>query len=230
MKTISALKFSSILLAACLISTSAISQEKEKKEQEKIQDCVRTLKDFSRIKENIPELLLKNNQGMIIVPKMINAGLVVGGKRGKGIAVVKNENGVWSNPVFVTLTGGSIGLQAGVQSVDLVLVFKSRETLRNIGNGSFTLGGDISVSAGPFGRSSTANTDYKLEAEVYSYSRSRGLFAGITLNGVVLDVDQDANSVYYGKKIEAKTLFAETSTKSSSSVQLLKETLASLDQ
>ena len=141
------------------------------------------MKDFGQMKESIPADLLKITQGIIIVPKLINGGFVIAAKRGKGIAMVKLENGTWSNPVFVTITGGSVGLQAGVQSIDLVLIFKSSETLEKIGKGSFTLGGDISATAGPVGRNSTASTDYKLEAEVYSYSRSKGLFAGISLSG-----------------------------------------------
>ena len=114
--------------------------------------------------------------------------------------MVKLADGNWSNPVFVTITGGSVGLQAGVQSVDLVLIFKSRETLEKIGNGSFTLGGDISATAGPVGRNSTASTDYKLEAEVYSYSRSKGLFAGISLSGAAIDIDSKGNKAFYGQR------------------------------
>lgn len=200
----------------------AISQEKQ---EDKIEASINVLEDFQKMKESIPSELLAITQGIVIIPKMINAGFVVGGKRGKGIAMVKLEDGTWSNPVFVTMTGGSLGLQAGVQSVDLVLVFKNRETLQNIGDQSFTLGGDISVAAGPVGRSSTASTDLKLEAEVYSYSRSKGLFAGISLNGSAIDIDGKANEAFYGEEKTAAELFADASEDNSADVAKLKTTL-----
>jgi len=203
--------------------TYAKSQDTDK-EQEKIEASTKVLQDFSQMKESIPKELMEVTQGIIVVPKLINAGFVVGGKRGKGIAMVKLEDGTWRNPVFVTITGGSVGLQIGVQAVDLVLVFKNRETLQDIGNGSFTLGGDVSVTAGPVGRSSSASTDYKLEAEVYSYSRSKGLFAGISLGGSAISIDKNANKAFYGNDDDAKTLFADTST-SSDSVEQLKDVL-----
>lgn len=176
------------------------------------------------MKESIPQELLKVTQGIIVVPKLINAGFVLAGKRGKGIAMVKLEDGTWSDPVFVTITGGSVGFQAGIQSVDLVLIFKNRETLQDIGKGSFTLGGDISVTAGPVGRNSTASTDYKMEAEVYSYSRSKGLFAGISLSGSAISVDAKANESFYGNDDDAKTIFANTES-DSANVQALKDVL-----
>lgn len=214
-----------LLLGLSVLFTQAVAQDKEK---DKIEDATGVLADFGKMKESIPHDLLTKSQGIIIIPKLINAGLVIGGKRGKGVAMVKLDNGKWSDPVFVTLTGGSFGLQAGVQSVDLVLVFKNAKTLHRIGTGSFTLGGDISAAAGPVGRSSSANTDYKLEAEVYSYSRSRGLFAGISLNGAKLDIDANADKAFYGEAYSARTLFESTDKTSWSGVKELKSTLAGL--
>lgn len=214
-----------ILSASCFFFSSAKGQTKE---DEKIEASAKVLKDFSEMKESIPRDLLKITEGIIVVPKLINAGFVLGGKRGKGIAMVKLEDGTWSDPVFVTITGGSVGFQAGIQSVELVLVFKSRETLQDIGKGSFTLGGDISVTAGPVGRSSSASTDYKMEAEVYSYSRSKGLFAGISLGGSAISIDQKANNEFYGDDEDAKELFSKTDN-SSSSVAKLKEVLNGMD-
>src|SRR5213078_3571174 len=179
-------------------------------------------------KEKIPQKLLEITQGIIVIPKLINAGFVVGGKRGRGIAVVKRQDGTWSDPVFVTLTGGSIGFQVGVQSIDLVLVFKNRETLEKIGKGSFTLGGDASITAGPVGRNSSASTDYKLEAEVYSYSRSKGLFAGISLSGSALDVDSKANENFYGKEVDASTIFSDSTLEAPQAAENLKTTLQNL--
>lgn len=197
------------------------------KEQKKVQAATTVLSDFSKMKESIPSELLAVTEGIIVVPKLINAGFVIGGKHGKGIAMVKKADGSWSNPVFITMTGGSVGAQIGVQAVDLVLVFKDSKSLTDMKQSSFTLGGDLSVAAGPVGRSSTANTDYKLEAEVYSYSRSKGLFAGITLNGASLAVDAVANQNFYGEQLTASSIFA-ASASSSPAVKTLKSTLAEM--
>jgi lipid-binding SYLF domain-containing protein len=199
---------------------SFIKAKSQEKQEDKIEAATKVLQDFSKMKEDIPAELLKVTEGIIIVPKLINAGFVLAGKRGKGLAMIKLADGSWSNPVFVTITGGSVGFQAGVQSVDLVLIFKSAETLNDIGKGSFTLGGDISVTAGPVGRNSTASTDYKMEAEVYSYSRSKGLFAGISLSGSAISIDAKANEAFYGNDADAKTLFSSEKNTSAAVVKM----------
>lgn len=204
-----------VLQIALLINIALFTPAKaQEKEEEKIKAATAVLNDFSQMKENIPGQLLEISQGIIIMPKLINAGFVVGGKHGRGIAMIKDQNGSWSDPVFVTITGGSFGPQIGVQAIDLVLVFKNSKTLTDIGTGSFTLGGDVSVAAGPMGRSSSAQTDYKLEAEVYSYSRSKGLFAGITLNGAVLSVDSKANADFYKSNEDANTILTSSNVSS----------------
>ncbi|WP_026897525.1 lipid-binding SYLF domain-containing protein [Daejeonella oryzae] len=213
----------SLVLATGLISP-AFSQEKQ---DEKIVKATTVIKGFTDMKESIPAELMQRAEGIIIIPGLINAGFGIGGKRGKGLAMVKNEDGSWSNPAFVTLTGGSIGFQAGVQSIDLVMVFMNKSTLMNIGQGDFTLGGDISIAAGPVGRSSSANTDSKLEAEVYSYSRSKGLFAGISLNGAQLDIDKAANMEYYKKETTASAIF-ESSDNVDSNVKSLKSAIKAI--
>lgn len=214
-------KVAMLFTAGLFMTMPAFAQTKE---ETKVKDATAVLVAFSEMKETIPSELLQVTQGIIIVPKLINAGFVVGGKRGKGIAMVKKSDGSWSNPVFVTITGGSVGAQIGVQSVDLVLVFKSSKSLTEIKNSSFTLGGDLSVAAGPVGRSSTASTDYKLEAEVYSYSRSKGLFAGITLNGASLAIDAPSNTKFYGKAMTANAIFTAP-VRDSAEVKELKSTL-----
>lgn len=198
------------------------------KQEQKIDASVRVIQEFGKLRETIPKQLMQKTEGIIIIPGMINAGFVVGGKRGKGIAMVKNENGTWSNPVFLTLTGGSFGFQAGIQSVDLVLVFLNKSSLLNIGHSSFTLGGDISVAAGPVGRTSSAGTDVKLESEVYSYSRSKGLFAGISLSGSSLDIDKSANHSYYNTDEDAAELFKDKNATGMPEVKKLKQTLNGL--
>jgi lipid-binding SYLF domain-containing protein len=207
MNTINLIKLNLAVLccAALLFPTAAAAQNKE---QNRIKASTQVLSGFGKMKESIPTRLLELTQGIVIVPKLINAGFVIGGKRGRGIAMVKRIDGSWSNPVFVTITGGSVGLQAGVQSTELVLVFTRANSLTAIKKSSFTLGGDLSVAAGPVGRSSAVNTDYKLDAEVYSYSRSKGLFAGLSVNGASLEIDAAANAVVYGKDMDVAQIFA----------------------
>jgi SH3 domain-containing YSC84-like protein 1 len=210
-----------------MISIVTISATNTDKENQKIHSAINVLHSYSQMKEGIPHELIEKYQGIVIIPQMINAGFALGGKRGRGIAMVKLENGKWSDPVFVTLTGGSVGLQLGVQAVDLVLVFKNKGVLAKVNNGDFTIGGDISAAAGPVGRSSTASTDHKLEAEIYSYSRSRGLFGGISINGTNLSINKTADADFYGPKMTSQQIF-ETSKSSSESIKLLRETLNSM--
>jgi lipid-binding SYLF domain-containing protein len=214
-----------LLLSIFIILSSATTDGS--KGTEKIHASANVLKDFNKMKERIPHELIAAYQGIIIVPHLINAGFGVGGKRGKGIALVKLADGKWSDPVFVTLTGGSIGFQIGVQSVDLVLVFRHKGVLTKVKNGDVTIGGDISAAAGPVGRSSTASTDYKLQAEVYSYSRSRGLFAGISINGTSLAIDKKENAAYYGAGMTSKDIF-DTSKSNTEAVKMLKQTLGTM--
>ncbi|HVV55065.1 MAG TPA: lipid-binding SYLF domain-containing protein [Mucilaginibacter sp.] len=213
-----------LFLALFLLTTSAIQ---EGRETEKLHDAANVLKEFGKMKESIPHELISEYEGVVIIPNMINAGLGIGGKRGKGVAIVKLDSNKWSDPVFVTLTGGSVGPQIGVQSVDLVMVFRHKGVLAKVKDGDFTIGGDISAAAGPVGRTTSANTDYKLEAEVYSYSRSRGLFAGISINGSSLSIDKKANHDYYGDSMTAQDIFADAKS-DTKAVKLLKATLASL--
>ncbi|MES2649922.1 MAG: lipid-binding SYLF domain-containing protein [Bacteroidota bacterium] len=223
------IKLAALTLICSTFLITAYSQDSEAdKETNKISASIEVLNEFTKMKENIPAELLKITEGIIIIPGMKNAGFVVGGKRGKGIAVIKNADGSWSNPVFITLTGGSFGLQVGVQSVDLLLVFKKRNTLEEIGEGSFTLGGDISATAGPVGRNSTASTDYKFEAEVYSYSRAKGLFAGLSIAGSAIDVDEKANERFYGTESTAKEIFDNEIKSSPEETAPLKQTLQGL--
>jgi SH3 domain-containing YSC84-like protein 1 len=222
MKTLNFLKLP--LLLCFLVLTSAISGDKE---TEKIHSAVNVLKEFGKMDDGPPHELIAQYEGIVVIPNLINAGIGIGGKRGKGIAVVKLDDGKWSDPVFITFTGGSIGPQIGVQSVDLVLVFKHKGVLAKVQKGDFTIGGDISAAAGPVGRSTSANTDYKLEAEVYSYSRSRGLFAGISINGSNLGIDKTANNAFYGSDISSQDIFG-SSKSTAESVELLKATLKGL--
>lgn len=167
----------------------------------KIDESIAVLEQIVNIPEQgIPPALLENAGGIAIIPGVIKAGFILGGRYGSGILVTKDREGEWSNPVFITLTGGSIGWQIGVQSIDIILVFKSNRGIDNIMKGKFTLGADASVAAGPVGRQASAATDIQLKSEIYSYSRSRGLFAGLSLEGAALQIDYDSDMDYYGRE------------------------------
>ena len=145
----------------------------------------------------IPESLLADAYGIAIVPKVLKGSFVIGARHGNGVLLVRDENDQWRAPLFISLTGGNIGWQVGVQSTDVVLVFRTPESVEGIVSGKFTLGADAAVAAGPVGRNASAATDTRLAAEILSYSRSRGLFAGVSLDGTVLSVDKLANAAYY---------------------------------
>jgi lipid-binding SYLF domain-containing protein len=151
-----------------------------------------------RVKE-IPEALLSEAHAVVIIPDLIKVGFVLGGQRGTGIVVIKDpKTGGWSAPSFVSLTGGSIGWQIGAQSSDIVLVFKTQRSVEGLLEGKFTLGADAAVAAGPVGRQAKAATDAQLKAEIYSYARARGLFAGVAIDGSVLAIEHASNAAYYG--------------------------------
>ena len=177
-------------------------------EDARAQNAVRVLTDIQAIPESaIPDKLFDEARAVVVVPDSIKAGFVIGGRRGRGLLSVKNIDGTWSNPAFVSLTGGSIGLQAGVQSSDIVLVFRSDRGLESIVNGKFTLGADAGVSAGPVGRNASADTDGEMKAEIWSWSRARGLFAGVALDGAVLSIDDAADEAVYGRDTTPRMIF-----------------------
>ena len=148
----------------------------------------------------IPESLLHEAQGIAIVPGMVKGGFIVGMSHGKGVLVTRDEAGQWRAPVFITVTGGSVGVQAGLQEIDLVLVLKTRRSVDAILKGKVTFGADLAVAAGPVGRQASAATDAQLKAEILSYSRSHGLFAGLAIDGVTMHVDYSANGEYYAPR------------------------------
>jgi lipid-binding SYLF domain-containing protein len=169
--------------------------------KEKILLSADILEEIMAIPEKgIPPSLLDDAAGIAIIPNVIKIGFVIGGRHGTGILLVRGEGGQWSNPSFISLTGGSLGWQIGAQSTDVILVFKSGRSIDGIMNGKFTLGADAGVAAGPVGRRGEAATDATLKAEIYSYSRSRGLFAGVSLEGSALQIDDEANASYYGRQ------------------------------
>ena len=147
--------------------------------------------------QQIPQSLLANAQGIAIIPSVVKVSLIGGIRHGKGVVVVRDEGGLWAAPQFVTLTGGSVGWQVGIQSTDVILVFKTRKSVVGLTRGKFTIGVDAAAAAGPVGRQAAAATDAQLRAEILSYSRSRGLFAGVSIDGSALQIDGMANTAYY---------------------------------
>ncbi len=184
------------ILISMLIALPASAATKEER---RVLDATDVIDQLLRIPEqSIPPALLSRAYGVAVVPHVLKIGFGIGAHRGKGILVVRQEDGSWSNPAFITLTGGSFGFQIGAQSTDLILVFKTRKGIDGIENGKLTLGADASIAAGPVGRQTSVSTDITFKSEVYSYSRSRGLFAGIALEGAGVTMDRKANAAFYG--------------------------------
>jgi lipid-binding SYLF domain-containing protein len=177
----------------------AVPAQAASKQEKKVADATDVVDQLLRIPEqSIPPALLSRAYAIAVVPNVLKVGFGIGARRGKGVLVVRSDDNSWSNPVFVNLTGGSLGFQIGAQSSDIILVFKTRHGVDGIENGKLTLGADASVAAGPVGRHTAAATDIKFQAEVYSYSRSRGLFAGVSLEGAGVTMDRKSNAAFYG--------------------------------
>jgi len=158
--------------------------------------------------KGVPEAIIEKAQAVVVIPSTVKGALLIGAQRGKGVMSVKSAAG-WSAPAFVTLTGGSVGLQIGGQATDIVLVVVNERGIENLAQNTFKIGGDASVAAGPVGREATASTDYKLQAQILSYSRSRGLFAGVSLAGSTIRADRDANEKIYGVGYSTKNIVVE---------------------
>jgi len=148
----------------------------------------------------IPDRLLERAYAIAVIPDMTKIAFFAGGRHGNGVMVVRDKDGRFSNPTFISMTGGSFGWQWGVQSLDIVLVFTTRKGVEGITGGKFTLGADASVAAGPVGRQASAATDATFHSEVYSYSRTRGVFAGLALDGTALTIDDDADQAFYHQR------------------------------
>lgn len=185
------------ILLALAAPTGATGQQLE---TEIVLSSIDVLDDLvSSPDRGIPERLLREAHAVAVFPHVIKAGFVIGGRHGRGVISVRKDDGAWSNPVFLSITGGSVGFQVGAQSTDLVLVFRTRNGADRIlsGRGKLKLGADLSIAAGPVGRETGAATDAQLRSEIFSYSRSRGLFAGASIEGAGIRVDWVSNESYY---------------------------------
>jgi SH3 domain-containing YSC84-like protein 1 len=178
---------------------SAIQAQAASDPAETIRQSEQVLADLVAIPaRQIPLHLLATAEGVAIVPDVTKIGFIAGVRHGHGVVMVRDNEGEWGLPQFISLTGGSVGWQAGIQGTDVVLVFRTRKGVEGLMKGKFTIGADASVSAGPVGRDAAAATDTSLKAEILSYSRSRGLFLGVSIDGSALEIDHRAHAAYYG--------------------------------
>ena len=200
---------SALLTSAAALFVLKLAPAEAQRDTDRFVDSAKVLELFTTNEEHgIPADILQRARGIAVIPNLIRGGFVFGGRRGRGVLAIRSPNGEWSNPAFVTLTGGSFGAQLGAESADVVLVFANDRSVRNIASGKFTLGGDATAIAGPLGRrTQTAVTGH---AEVYVYMHSRGLFAGAAFEGTRLDVDQEASADLY-RNTSGVPLGAQTS-------------------
>lgn len=196
------------LLALALLLPIAAVHADDDSPLARAQSAVRVLNEIEQAPDKaIPGDLLKDAKAIAVIPDVLKVGFVFGGRRGEGLISVKSPDGTWSNPSFISFGGGSVGFQIGVSSTDVILVFRTERGVDSIVNGKFTIGADASAAAGPVGRTASAATDQQLKAEIYSYSRARGLFAGVALDGSVLKIDYDANAAVYGQGVTPRRIF-----------------------
>jgi len=155
--------------------------------------------------KGIPEEVLEHAKCIAVVPHMVKGGFIFGGKGGKGVATCRTANG-WSAPAFITISGGSWGLQIGVEAVDVVLIIQNDKGMQKLLSSNFQIGADASAAAGPVGRHAEAGTDWKMDTEILTYSRAKGAFAGLTLEGASLRKDSDSERAIYGRNVTTRAL------------------------
>lgn len=219
-----------LLCAALLVGISSVATAADAL-NDRVAAATEVLQDLQRIPEQaIPPNLLNSAYAVAVLPNVVKGGFIVGGSYGKGVLMVRQPDGSWSNPAFIKLTKVGIGWQAGLQGADLVLVFKSRRGVENIARGTFTLGGSASASAGPVGRTAVAMTDGEFKSEIYTYARSRGLFAGVSLDGGAITIDKEANTTWYGDAAngDAGRIFADQGVATPPAAQPLLSTLSAM--
>jgi lipid-binding SYLF domain-containing protein len=186
--------------AASLAQTRA-STTKQSDETARSENAANVLSEIMEAPDQgIPEALLKKAYGIAVIPHVVKGAFGIGGRYGKGLVAQRNDDGGWGTPLFIQIGGGSFGLQLGIEATDVVMVFTNRDGVKPLLKGKLKIGADASATAGPVGRNAEAGTDILLKSAIYSYSRSKGLFAGIALDGAVIQLDDDANKAVYGKK------------------------------
>jgi lipid-binding SYLF domain-containing protein len=195
-----ALAFTLATLTFVTPTLTTLSAQSAADEAKRITDSILVLEEIMAAADKaVPRSILEKAAGVAVFPSLLKGGFVVGGQRGHGILSVRDKKtGLWSAPAFLTITGGSIGAQIGGQAIDLILVVNNDRGLSQLVQNQFKIGADAGVAAGPVGREAAASTDIQMRAQILSYSRARGLFAGITLNGSTIRQDRDANERFYG--------------------------------
>jgi SH3 domain-containing YSC84-like protein 1 len=202
------------LLLSFLVPPSAfaLGPKERSDEVDRLRRATEVFNEIMRAPDKgIPEDLLDKAECVVIVPGLTKAALGLGGRYGKGLVMCRKPDRSWSAPLFIRIEGGSAGFQIGVQKTDVVMLVMNRRGMDKLLGDKFTLGADASVAAGPVGRNATAQTNVRLDAEILGYSRSKGLFAGISLEGATLRQDKDDNKDFYGKEIDARALLMEGS-------------------
>ncbi len=207
---------------------TAAAADVQQPEIKRVEDAAKIIKTFTTIPEKgIPPTLLRNAQGIAVFPDAFKVGFIIGGNYGRGVLSIRDRKNHWTNPVFVTMAGGSLGWQIGAQSADIILVFKTRKSIDEITAGKVTLGADASVAVGPVGRQAAADTDTGFQAEIYSYSRTRGLFAGVSVQGAALEIDYDAIvGFYHNTRIGARDIFDNPDIKAPQAASEFRKTLS----
>jgi lipid-binding SYLF domain-containing protein len=199
-------KFLLLILVVSLCSFCFAGDEpKESKAADRVQAAADVLNEIQAAPDaGIPQEVLGSAECVAVVPSMLKGGFIVGAKYGRGLASCRTPKG-WSAPAFFSVAGGSFGFQIGGQAVDLVMLIMNQNGMKHLLSSEFALGADASVAAGPVGRHAEGNTDWKMRAEVLTYSRARGLFAGVTLNGAVVKQDKDSTKEFYGRMVPFRT-------------------------
>jgi lipid-binding SYLF domain-containing protein len=193
--------FLTLSVSLCSFSFAADEAGREPKATDRVQAAATVLNEIQGAPDKgIPQEVLGSADCVAVVPSMLKGGFIVGGKYGRGLASCRTEKG-WSAPAFFVVTGGSFGFQIGGQAVDLVMLIMNKDGMKHLLSSQFALGADASVAAGPVGRHAEGNTDWKMRAEVLTYSRARGLFAGVSLNGAVIKQDKDSTRELYGHMV-----------------------------
>jgi len=194
-----------LFVSLCSFSFASDDQPKESKAADRAQAAADVLNEIQGAPDKgIPQEVLGSAECVAVVPSMLKGGFIVGAKYGRGLASCRTPKG-WSAPAFFVVSGGSFGLQIGGQAVDLVMLIMNKEGMKHLLTSQFALGADASVAAGPVGRHAEGNTDWKMRAEVLTYSRARGLFAGVSLNGAVIKQDKDSTREFYGRMVPFRT-------------------------
>ncbi len=190
-----------LVVSLCSFAMGADDQPKETKASDRVQSAADVLNEIESAPDSgIPNEILGSAECVAVVPSMLKGGFIVGAKYGRGLASCRTPKG-WSAPAFFTVTGGSVGFQIGGQAVDLVMLIMNKDGMKHLLSSQFALGADASVAAGPVGRHAEGNTDWKMRAEVLTYSRARGVFAGVSLNGAVVKQDKDSTRDFYGHMV-----------------------------